>query len=193
MRWTLHRPPRLKSESTIASGRNSPATDESAFWVGPLGGTVDAEDDWHSVYVEGNRGWAFSSRPTLFRPSGPRGVPQQIHPELYVDDVKAAHDEAMSLGARLLGPADDIESTEATRSRRIPPGIRSASAGLTLTTFEARTSAGPCIHARSQGEVASVQAVVAGAPVEDFAWSVVDPAAIAPGALITVMASALVR
>lgn len=26
---------------------------ESSFWAGLLGGTVDAEDDWHSVYVDG--------------------------------------------------------------------------------------------------------------------------------------------
>jgi hypothetical protein len=25
---------------------------ESSFWAAVLGGKVDAEDDWHSVYVE---------------------------------------------------------------------------------------------------------------------------------------------
>jgi hypothetical protein len=28
-------------------------TAESTFWAGLLGGTVDAEDDWHSVSVDG--------------------------------------------------------------------------------------------------------------------------------------------
>lgn len=28
-------------------------TAESSFWAGLLGGTVDAEDDWHMVLVEG--------------------------------------------------------------------------------------------------------------------------------------------
>jgi hypothetical protein len=26
---------------------------ESSFWAGVLGGTVDAEDDWHMVLVDG--------------------------------------------------------------------------------------------------------------------------------------------
>jgi glyoxalase superfamily protein len=28
---------------------------ESAFWAGVLEGTVDAEDDWHMVNVDGTR------------------------------------------------------------------------------------------------------------------------------------------
>ena len=28
-------------------------TAESTFWAELLGGTVDAEDDWHNIYVDG--------------------------------------------------------------------------------------------------------------------------------------------
>jgi hypothetical protein len=30
---------------------------ESSFWAGLLGGTVEADDDWHSVFVDGE--WRF--------------------------------------------------------------------------------------------------------------------------------------
>lgn len=40
------------------------------------------------------------------------GVPQQIHLDLWVDDVTAAHHEVMSVGAKLLKPADDAESAD---------------------------------------------------------------------------------
>ena len=45
---------------------------ESSFWAGLLGGTVDEDDDWHSVLVDGKWVSAFSSRRTMFPPSGPR-------------------------------------------------------------------------------------------------------------------------
>jgi len=45
---------------------------ESTFWARLLGGTVDAEDDWHMVLVKGEPKVGFSSRPTTYRPSGRR-------------------------------------------------------------------------------------------------------------------------
>ena len=41
---------------------------ESSLWAALLGGTVDAEDDWHMVFVDG--GWAFNTRLTTLRPTG---------------------------------------------------------------------------------------------------------------------------
>ncbi len=81
---------------------------ESAFWAGVLGGTVDADDDWHMVFVDGKPRVAVQLAPDHVPPQWPHGTqPQQIHLDLWVDDVEAAHDEVMSLGARLLKPAAD--------------------------------------------------------------------------------------
>src|SRR4051812_25149535 len=43
---------------------------ESTFWAGMLGGTVDTEDDWHMVMVDGKPRVVSSSRPTTPRPTG---------------------------------------------------------------------------------------------------------------------------
>jgi predicted enzyme related to lactoylglutathione lyase len=71
---------------------------------------VDASDDWHSVVVDGEWRLCFQLVPNHVPPEWPDGTPQQIHLDLYVDDIKAARDHALSLGARLLKPAEDIES-----------------------------------------------------------------------------------
>ncbi|MFO7548007.1 MAG: VOC family protein [Acidimicrobiia bacterium] len=79
---------------------------ESHFWAGVLGGTVDAEDDWHMVLVDGKPRVGVQLAPDHVPPDWPNGVPkQQIHLDLWVDDFEAAHDEVMGLGARLLQPA----------------------------------------------------------------------------------------
>ncbi len=83
---------------------------ESAFWAGLLGGTVSADDDWHTVYVDGEERLAVQLAPGHVQPQWPDGTPQQIHLDLYVDDITTAHDEVMALGARLLQAADDIEA-----------------------------------------------------------------------------------
>ncbi len=81
-------------------------TAESSFWAGLLGGTVEAEDDWHTVYVDGAPRLGFQLAPNHVQPDWPHGEQQQIHLDLYVDDVASAHDEAVALGARLLRSAD---------------------------------------------------------------------------------------
>jgi hypothetical protein len=79
---------------------------ESSFWAAVLGGTVDAEDDWHMVLVDGAPRVGVQLAPGHVPPDWPDGdPPQQIHLDLWVDDFKAAHDEVMSLGAKLLKPA----------------------------------------------------------------------------------------
>ena len=81
---------------------------ESAFWAALLGGTVEAEPDWHSVYVDGELRLDVQFAPNHVPPNWPDGTPQQqLHLDLYVDDLQAAHDEAMARGARLLKAADD--------------------------------------------------------------------------------------
>src|SRR5579859_7414596 len=81
---------------------------ESGFWAGLLGGTVDADEDWHSVLVDGEWRIGVQLAPNHVPPDWPDGTPpQQIHLDLYVDDLPAAHERGIALGARLLKPADD--------------------------------------------------------------------------------------
>jgi hypothetical protein len=71
---------------------------ESSFWAGVLGGTVDAEDDWHMVLVDGEPRVGVQLAPNHIPPGWLDSVPQQIHLDLWVDDVTAAHHEVMSWG-----------------------------------------------------------------------------------------------
>jgi catechol 2,3-dioxygenase-like lactoylglutathione lyase family enzyme len=95
---------------------------ESTFWSGLLGGTVAAEDDWHTVYVDGSPTIAFQLAPDHVPPEWPDGAPQQAHIDLYIDDIASAHDEAMGLGARLLKAADDPASGEGFQVYADPSG-----------------------------------------------------------------------
>lgn len=80
---------------------------ESRFWAGVLGGTVDAEDDWHMVFVDGAPRVGVQLAPNHVPPEWPDGTPQQIHIDLWVDDFAAAHEEVMSLGAKVLKAAEE--------------------------------------------------------------------------------------
>jgi predicted enzyme related to lactoylglutathione lyase len=95
---------------------------ESTFWAGLLGGTVEAEEDWHTVFVDGRPHLGFQFAPDHPQPDWPDGEAQQIHLDLYVEDVPAAHEEAMALGARLLQPADDIRSAQGFQVYSDPAG-----------------------------------------------------------------------
>lgn len=79
---------------------------ESRFWAGVLGGTVDEEDDWHMVVVDGQPRVGVQLAPDHVPPGWPDGTPQQIHLDLWVDDFDAAHDEVIALGATVLKPAE---------------------------------------------------------------------------------------
>jgi predicted enzyme related to lactoylglutathione lyase len=78
----------------------------SSFWSALVGGTVEADDDWHTIYVDGQPRLAVQLAPDHVPPQWPDGVPQQVHLDLHVEDVAAAHEEAMALGAKLLKAAD---------------------------------------------------------------------------------------
>jgi catechol 2,3-dioxygenase-like lactoylglutathione lyase family enzyme len=87
-------------------------TTESSFWAGVLDGTVDAEDAWHMVFVDGQPRDGVQLAPNRVPPDWPDGTPeQQIHLDLWVEDFAAAHDRVMSLGARVL-KADDADSVD---------------------------------------------------------------------------------
>jgi predicted enzyme related to lactoylglutathione lyase len=80
---------------------------ESTFWSGVLGGTVGEFEDWHMVYVDDEPRLGIQYAPNHVPPEWPDGAQQQqIHLDLWVRDVKVAHDEVMSLGAKVLDPAD---------------------------------------------------------------------------------------
>lgn len=80
---------------------------ESRFWAGVLGGTVDVEDHWHMVMVDGAPRVGVQLAPDHVPPDWPDGdPPQQIHLDLWVDDFPSAHETVMSLGARVLKLAD---------------------------------------------------------------------------------------
>jgi|SRR5690349_16011863 predicted enzyme related to lactoylglutathione lyase len=79
---------------------------ESAFWAGLLGGTVSAEDGWTTISVGGEPRLDVQLAPDHVAPQWPDGEPQQIHLDLYVDDIAAAHAAAMALGARVLQAAE---------------------------------------------------------------------------------------
>jgi hypothetical protein len=95
---------------------------ESAFWAGLLGGTVVADDDWHSILVDGDWRLSVQLAPDHRQPDWPDGTPQQIHLDLFVEDIAGAHDEAMALGARLLKPADDLGAAEGFQVYADPAG-----------------------------------------------------------------------
>ena len=95
---------------------------ESAFWAGILGGTVRAEDDWHSVVVDGEERLGVQLAPDHVPPDWPDGAPQQVHLDLWVDDLAAAHEEAVALGARLLQPAEDPAAAEGFQVYADPAG-----------------------------------------------------------------------
>jgi catechol 2,3-dioxygenase-like lactoylglutathione lyase family enzyme len=95
----------------------------SSFWAALLDGRVDAEDDWHTVYVDGSPHLAFQLAPDHVAPDWPGNtVPQQLHLDLYVDDIRAAHDETVALGARLLQPADDHDAESGFQVYADPAG-----------------------------------------------------------------------
>jgi hypothetical protein len=95
---------------------------ESSFWAGVLRGTVDAEDDWHMVLVDGQPRIGVQLAPNHVPPDWPDGAPQQIHLDLWVEDPTAAHDLVMYLGATVLKEADDGSSPDTFQVYADPAG-----------------------------------------------------------------------
>lgn len=95
---------------------------ESAFWAGMLDGHVFDDETFHSV-VDGAGEWRIGVQlaPNHVLPDWPDGAPQQVHMDLHVEDPKQAHQQAMSLGARLL-QAGDLASDEGHQVYADPAG-----------------------------------------------------------------------
>ncbi len=96
---------------------------ESAFWAGMFGGHVMADERWHSV-IDASGDWRIGVQlaPHHVPPQWPDGAPQQVHLDLHVDDPRAAHEEAMALGARLLQGASDLDTDEGHQVYADPAG-----------------------------------------------------------------------
>lgn len=97
-------------------------TAESTFWAGLLGGAVEEEDDWHTVEVDGEAMIAFQLAPNHVKPDWPDGEPQQIHLDLYVDDIRSAEEKALALGASLLSPVSQLDGEHGFRVYADPSG-----------------------------------------------------------------------
>lgn len=95
---------------------------ESAFWAVLLGGTVAAREDWHSVVVGGAVAMGVQLAPGHQAPSWPDGPAQQVHLDLYVEDITAAHDQVTAAGARLLRTVDDAAADNGFRVYADPAG-----------------------------------------------------------------------
>lgn len=59
---------------------------ESSFWAALAGGTV-RKDDWHSVRVDDQPFLPVQLAPDHVPPDWPDGTPQQIHRDLWVQDI----------------------------------------------------------------------------------------------------------
>jgi len=96
---------------------------ESAFWAGMFGGHVFADEDWHSV-IDAAGEWRIGVQlaPNHVPPDWPHGLPQQVHLDLHVEDPRAAHEQAIGLGARLLQAAPDLDSDEGYQVYADPAG-----------------------------------------------------------------------
>ena len=96
----------------------------SEFWAGVLGGSVQAEDDWHTVLdPDGNPRIAVQLAPNHVPPEWPDGrQQQQVHLDLWVTDFAAAHDEVMALGATLLWEAPDLAAENGWQVYADPAG-----------------------------------------------------------------------
>jgi hypothetical protein len=96
----------------------------SSFWAGMLGGSVDAEDDWHMVLdSEGMPRIGVQLAPNHVPPEWPDGEQQQqLHLDLWVADFAVAHDEVTALGAKLLRAAPDLDAEEGFQVYADPAG-----------------------------------------------------------------------
>jgi hypothetical protein len=83
---------------------------ESGFWARMLDGTIAGNEAWQTVSVDGQPQIGVQLAPNLVPPEWPDGTPQQMHLDLWVEDIRAAHDEALAKGARFLQAAPDLDA-----------------------------------------------------------------------------------
>jgi hypothetical protein len=96
---------------------------ESGFWAGLLDGNVLADETFHCVIDSGGK-WRIGVQlaPGHAPPDWPDGAPQQVHVDLHVENARAAHEQAVALGARVLQTAPDLASPEGHQVYADPAG-----------------------------------------------------------------------
>ncbi len=78
---------------------------DSRFWADLLDGAViSRDDDWHSVRASTGFGIGIQLAPDHVPPQWPDGWPQQVHLDLKVTNIAAAHAHTVSVGATVLEP-----------------------------------------------------------------------------------------
>ncbi|GAA2051509.1 VOC family protein [Leifsonia soli] len=96
---------------------------ESAFWADLMGGEVRGDEDaWRTVDVDGEPRLGFQLAPGHERPAWPDGPQQQLHLDLYVDDIREAHEHAIAVGATLLREAADLDAADGFQVYADPSG-----------------------------------------------------------------------
>jgi len=117
----------MKITRTIVVFDTADLAAESTFWAGLLGGTVIAEDGWHTVLVDGEARLGFQLAPDHQPPDWPDGQPQQIHLD---QAVLHAHSGAFELAYLELGVRRHVlHHQHADRGRavaRTGPGVACA-------------------------------------------------------------------
>lgn len=96
----------------------------SVFWAGVWGGHVEDDGDWHSV-IDGDGQWRMGVQhaPDHVAPDWPFGPPgQQVHLDLWVDDIESAHAEVMALGGRVLQEPEESDEPDRFRVYADPAG-----------------------------------------------------------------------
>lgn len=120
---TTHEEPGMKINHQLVVFDAADLHAESQFWAGALEGTVDADDDWHTVLVGGAPKVGVQLAPDHVPPQWPDGSPpQQIHLDLVVDEIEPAHQKVINLGAQLLQAEEDNDDDDAFRVYTDPAG-----------------------------------------------------------------------
>ncbi|MFB7335452.1 VOC family protein [Streptomyces adustus] len=83
----------------------------AGFYAALLGGTLEEQEDWVDVKVDGAQVLAFQASPGYVPPKWPSSDgSQQFHLDLTVDDLDTAEQEVLRLGARTLEVEDRSRS-----------------------------------------------------------------------------------
>lgn len=95
---------------------------ESTFWAGMLDGFVFEDEAFHTV-IDSTGEWRIGVQlaPGHVPPDWPDGAPQQVHMDLHVKDPRAAHAQAVRLGARVLREGD-LDAAEGHQVYADPAG-----------------------------------------------------------------------
>lgn len=96
---------RIKHQVVSFDAADLPA--ESRFWAGVLGGVVEEDGDWHMITVDKAPRVGVQLAPDHVPPQWPDGpVKQQVHLDLWVEDLAEAHERVIALGATVLKAAE---------------------------------------------------------------------------------------